>query len=113
MNFQVTEDRGVVIAALEGQVRISTQNEFYDHLNGLFKSYAGKTVILDMKDVAYMNSAGIGIVVDTFRMFREVGGRMVLSGLSPDISRLFEMTKLNRFIEIFPSVDDAVAKLMV
>lgn len=113
MNFQVTEDKGVVIAALEGQVRISTQNEFYDYLNGLFKSHAGKTVILDMKDVAYMNSAGIGIVVDTFRMFREAGGRMVLSGLSPDISRLFEMTKLNRFIEIFSSVDDAMAKLMV
>lgn len=113
MNFRVTENKGVVIAALEGQVRISTQNECYDYLNGLFKSYAGKTVILDMKDVAYMNSAGIGIVVDTFRMFREVGGRMVLSGLSSDIARLFEMTKLNRFIEIYPSVEEAVAGIMV
>lgn len=113
MTFELCESNGVTIVAAEGQVRISTQNEFKDYLDKLFDNYASKTVILDMKAVSYMNSAGIGIIVDTFKKFRENEGKLVLSGLSPEITKLFEVTKLNRFIDIYPSTDDALSKLVV
>lgn len=111
MNFQSSERDGFIVVTIEGQVRISTQNDFLDYLNQLFDSYATKTVLLDMDKVSYMNSAGIGIIVDTFKKFRDNGGRMVLCGLTGDILRLFEVTKLNRFIEIYPFVDEAIHKL--
>ncbi len=113
MNFELRELKGITILAAEGQVRISTQSEFKDYLDKLFEKYGSKTVILDMQDVTYMNSAGIGIIVDTFKSFRDSEGKLVLSGLSRDISRIFEVTKLNRYIEIYASVDDALSKLVV
>lgn len=113
MEFKVSEKNEFIIVAMEGQVRISTQNDFLDYTNHMFDLYGSKTVLLDMEKVSYMNSAGIGIIVDTFKKFRDNGGRMILCNLIPDISRLFEVTKLNRFIEIYPSVDDAIHKLML
>lgn len=113
MEFQATEKNGFVIVAMEGQVRISTQNDFLDYMNQIFNSYGSRAVLLDMEKVSYMNSAGIGIIVDTFKKFRDNDGRMVLCNLISDIFRLFEVTKLNRFIEIYTSVDDAIHKLML
>ncbi len=111
MTFELRESNGIIIVAAEGQVRISTQSEFKDYLDKLFENYGSRVMILDMKDVSYMNSAGIGIIVDTFKNFREKEGKLVLSGLSKDIGRLFEVTKLNRYIEIYTSVDEALEHL--
>ena len=102
---------GVHVVQLEGQVRISTQNDFKDHLDKISVQYGDKTVLLEMTGVTYMNSAGIGIIVDSFKKFREHGGRLAMCNLTPDILRLFEVTKLNRFISIFESETAAMAKL--
>lgn len=110
MNFEFRELHGIYIASCEGQIRISTQNEFKACLDKLFSEYGSRVVILDMKNVSYLNSAGIGIIVDTFKNFRDSEGKLVLTGLTCEIAKLFEVTKLNRFIEIYPDVDEAIAK---
>ncbi len=111
MTMETRNVEGVHVVQLEGQVRISTQNEFKDHLDRISAEYGGKTVLLDMAGITYMNSAGIGIIVDSFKKFREQGGHLALCSLSADIFRLFEVTKLNRFIDIFEDEAAAMTKL--
>lgn len=108
MKFEVTEFNGIKIIKLTGQVRISTQNEFKDYLDNLVKENEGKIVILNMDGVVYMNSIGLGIIIDTYKKFKETNGRLVLCNLLPDIMNLFEVTRLNRFIEIFGNESEAV-----
>jgi anti-anti-sigma factor len=102
---------GILIVGIEGQIRISTQNEFKEFFSRLVEENSSGTVILDMAGIGYINSAGIGMIVDSFRKFRENGGRFVLCSLMPDIEKLFEVTKLNRFIEIYPSEEEAIKKI--
>lgn len=107
-----TRDAGSVhIVQMEGQVRISTQNDFKDFLDQISTDFGNKTVLLEMRGVSYMNSAGIGIIVDTFKKFREQNGRLALCSLSPEIQRLLEVTKLNRFIEVFADEASALSRL--
>jgi anti-anti-sigma factor len=113
MNFQFREISGIQIVDAQGEIRISTQDEFKSCLDKLFSEYGHKVAVLDMKNVTYINSAGIGIIVDTFKNFRDNNGKLILSGLSCEIAKLFELTKLNRFIEIYCCVDDAIAKNML
>ena len=111
MKLETKELNGVKIIKLAGQVRISTQNEFKDLLDDLVKENEGKTVIMNMDGIIYMNSAGLGIMIDTYKKFKEMRGRMVLCNLLPDIMKLFEVTKLNRFIEIYLSEGEAMGKI--
>ncbi|MDI9514467.1 MAG: STAS domain-containing protein [Clostridiaceae bacterium] len=111
MDFKIAEKNGLVIASIEGQIRISTQDDFMEHLDSLCDSKGTQTVLLDMEKVSYMNSGGIGIIIDTFKKFRDKGGQLILCGLIPDINRLFEVTKLNRFIKIYSCADDALHTL--
>ncbi|NLD47517.1 MAG: STAS domain-containing protein [Clostridiaceae bacterium] len=111
MKVETKEVEGIKVIKLTGQVRISTQNEFKDLLDNLARESEGRTVILSMDGVIYMNSAGLGIIIDTYKKFKEKKGRMILCNLMPDISKLFEVTRLNRFIEIYDTEVDALAKL--
>lgn len=111
MTIDARDIGGIHIVQLEGQIRISTQNDFKDYLDRLSSEFGTQTVLLNMAGVSYMNSAGIGIIVDSYKKFREKSGRLTMCNLSPDIFRLFEVTKLNRFIEIFEDEPVALGKL--
>lgn len=111
MKVESKELNGIKIVKLTGQVRISTQNEFKDILDNLVSESEGKSVIINMDGVIYMNSIGLGIIIDTYKKFKEMKGRIVLCNLLPDISNLFEVTKLNRFIEIYKNENEALIKL--
>ena len=113
MKVESKELNGVKIVKLTGQVRISTQNEFKDILDNLVSESEGRSVIINMDGVIYMNSIGLGIIIDTYKKFKEMKGRLVLCNLLPDISNLFEVTKLNRFIEIYKSENEAMIKVTV
>jgi anti-anti-sigma factor len=67
---------GVLIIAIKGQIRISTQSEFREFFNRLVEENSSSSVILNMAGIGYINSAGIGMIVDSFRKFRENGGRL-------------------------------------
>ena len=57
-----------------------------------------------------MNSIGLGIIIDTYKKFRK-SGKIVLCSLLPEIMNLFEVTKLNRFIEIYKNESEAMSKI--
>ena len=113
MKFETKEVDNILVVSLFGQVRISTQNEFKDFFDYLIKDNGNRKVILNMDGVGYMNSAGIGIVVDSYKKFKELNGKLVLCNLVSDINKLFEVTKLNKFIEIFDTEEAALSKLTV
>ena len=111
MKVESKELDGIKVVKLTGQIRISTQNEFKDLLDNIARDYGSKTVVLSLDGVIYMNSAGLGIVIDTYKKFKEMKGRLVLCNLMPEISKLFEVTRINRFIEIYATESEAIKKV--
>ncbi|MEN8905560.1 MAG: STAS domain-containing protein [Clostridiales bacterium] len=111
MKAEVKELNGVKVVKLTGQVRVSTQNNFKDLLDNLVKESAGQKVVVNMEGMVYMNSIGLGIIIDTYKKFREQNGKIVLCSLLPEIMNLFEVTKLNNFIEIYSNESEAMSKI--
>lgn len=111
MKVEVKEVKDTKVIKLTGQIRISTQNEFKDLLDNVAKENEGKPVIISMDGVSYMNSAGLGIIIDTYKKFKEKKGRMILCNLTQDITKLFEVTRLDRFIEIYKTENEALESL--
>ena len=65
-------------------------------------------IVLDLKDVKWMGSVGIGILICCLTTVRHAGGDLKLSGLSKKAKSLLVMTRLNNVFETFPRVDSAV-----
>lgn len=66
-------------------------------------------VILDLDDVHFIDSTGIGVVIGLLKRTRSLGGDLRLVSTQEMLARVFEITGLDRALPIEPSVDAALA----
>lgn len=67
------------------------------------------SVVLDLSDVQFMNSSGLGLLISGLTTLRNAGGDVRLAGVGERIQSLLVITKLNHVFQRFDSVEDAVA----
>lgn len=66
-----------------------------------------KRLMLDLSDVPYMDSSGVGTLVEVFRRVSAYKGKMILFGMTSRVRSVFEITKLDRFFTICDSEEQA------
>lgn len=110
MNYSTRHESGVTVVDLEGDVDVSGAPELRDLIAGLI---AGPTarILLDLSDVAFIDSSGVGILVTAHRKATESGAQFGLASPSGTVARVFELTRTNRLLQIFPTVEEGVAAL--
>lgn len=65
--------------------------------------------IIDLSQVRYLNSAGIGVLVAAYNDYQRRHGKLKLSGLSEKTENVFVITKLTQVFEIYPNEKEALA----
>jgi anti-anti-sigma factor len=63
--------------------------------------------ILDLTEVPYMDSAGLGLIVSHYVRCQGRGVRLVAAGVSPRVMQLLEMTKVDGFLPRIETVEEA------
>lgn len=106
MKIKINEINGVRTMALAGRFDTSAIGSFKDTIKGLLQEGASNYVI-DLHEVDYIDSGGLGSLVSALRQTRSVEGDIKISGLSEKVRSVFEITRLHRIFEIFD--DEAVA----
>ena len=66
-----------------------------------------KRLIVDLAGVEYMDSSGVGTMVEIKRMLEGRGGEIVLVGLQPRVRGVFEITQLDKFFRIVNDLAEA------
>jgi anti-anti-sigma factor len=67
-----------------------------------------KYIIIDMTNLEFLSSAGIGSIIGTVENSREIGGDIILCNISCNILHILEVLDLKEFLTIKMNVDDAV-----
>ena len=57
-------------------------------------------VTLDCSGLEYISSAGIGVIMETYKRLQKTGGRMVLVQMNPKVRNVFRYAGLDRLLEI-------------
>ncbi|TDQ15286.1 anti-sigma B factor antagonist [Algoriphagus boseongensis] len=69
-----------------------------------------KTFVIDLSEVRYISSSGIGLLITMLTKMRNVGGEVYLTSPSEHVKKLLIITKLNNIFTVFDSVEDFKAK---
>ncbi|EUJ19079.1 STAS domain-containing protein [Listeria aquatica] len=86
-------------AFISGEIDAYTAPKLKEALDG-YQSKENFTLKVDLSDVGYMDSTGLGVFVGLFKNLRTKNSELVLIGLSERLYRLFEITGLSEIIEI-------------
>lgn len=79
--------------------------------NAMRREDPAETIILDLSEVPYVDSAGLGLLVTAYVTRQKSGRKMVLSGINQRVQRLFEITKVASLFLTFSSPEEAIAAL--
>lgn len=111
MNYELSEQSGVVIIALTGKIMGGPEaTEINDKINHLIDE--GKlNIIIDLDHVEWMNSSGLGILIGAVTILKNNGGALRLVHVSDRIQNLLKITKLNSVFEVSESLDKAISDL--
>ncbi|MGD0585429.1 MAG: STAS domain-containing protein [Oryzomonas sp.] len=108
MQLKIEENGAVrVIYVKEERLDAHNSDELKAELNRLFDS-GMKDLLIDLKEVRFIDSSGLGVLVSGFKNASARQGSLKLSGLQSQVKSMFELTRLHRVFDIFPTVDDAL-----
>ena len=103
MNLKVTPrrvDDNTQALDLEGEVDVYTapllRQEIMDQVDS-----GVKTLLVDLNKVEYLDSTGLGILIGGVKRLKEQGGSLRLIGPSARITRIFEITGLNKIFDVY------------
>jgi len=101
------------IISIFGEVNPGTEEKIRLFLDEVFVDIKEnrKNVIFDFKGLEYINSTGLGLLANFYRMCNDEEIKVMISGLNNMCLRLFEITKLDQIFEITESIDSAVAEI--
>ncbi len=64
------------------------------------------TILVDLKEVTFMDSSGLGALVTALKAVRATGGKLCICSINEQVKILFELTSMDRVFEIFRDQSD-------
>ena len=68
-------------------------------------------IILDFSAVSYISSVGLRVLMLAARQAKAQGGRLAIAALTPIVNEVFEISRFNLVLKVFPDIGAAVAAL--
>lgn len=101
MNLQVEQMDNELVHNFKiiGEIDIYTAPKLKEHLSALEQA-EGMEVELDLSEVNYMDSTGLGVFVGFYKEVIANNGKLVIKGLNQRLYRLFEITGLSDIMDV-------------
>jgi anti-sigma B factor antagonist len=99
----------VAVIDVRGEVDLATSHELDEQLATLIWGRP-ELLVVDLTDVTFMDSTGLGVLVKSVRDVRAGGGDLRLVATQPQIIRLLELTGLDAVFTVFPTTEKAIAR---
>ncbi|MCM3784070.1 anti-sigma F factor antagonist [Neobacillus mesonae] len=115
MNLQVNMEhaRGVLIVRLSGELDHHTADLVRLQMDEAISKQNSKHLVLSLKDLEFMDSSGLGVILGRYKLIHHKGGKMVISGANPAVHRLLEMSGLFKIMPVFENEGSALSDLEV
>jgi len=109
MKFKSRESKGITVIELTGNVMGGPDaTSLNEQLHKLIDENK-KKVIVDLEEVKFINSSGLGMLIGGLTTLRNSGGELKLARASKKIEELLKMTKLSTVFDVHKTVNDAIA----
>ncbi|MCZ6683868.1 MAG: STAS domain-containing protein [Planctomycetota bacterium] len=104
---EVRKSETATVVALSGDVDLHHAPTLHATLVDIANGRP-KRLIVNLEEVPYMDSSGVGTLVEILRRVTAYKGTMALVGLNPRVRSVFEITKLDKFFTICDTEQEAL-----
>lgn len=99
LQVEVIKDNSIERFKIVGEIDAFTAPKLKERLDSIEK-VEGMQAELDLSEVNYMDSTGLGVFVGFYKAVKANGGHVRITGVNARLQRLFEITGLNEVMDI-------------
>ena len=89
-----------MIIRVGGEIDHHRAKEYIQAVASKIEAYTPDLCILDFRDVAFMDSSGIAVVINAMRAMTQIRGHLVLAGLADQPMKVFRAAGIDKLVEI-------------
>lgn len=104
MKFTSYLQDGRLTVALTGEIDHHCAKAYIQAIAGKIEAYVPDLCVLDFRDVSFVDSSGIAVVINAMRSMAQIGGKLVLSGLGEQPMKVFRTSGIDKLVEIKEAV---------
>ena len=98
MSYKITEEGNISTVFLDGEIDMDVTEKAKEVILPLVES--GKEVHLNLKDVSYMDSSGISVLIESHQKALEIGTKVTLKEISKSVLKVIMMAKLEQILNL-------------
>lgn len=109
LSIVTRRESGLPIVSLSGSCTMEQSARIGEELQPLANDPAVKALILDLRDLDFIESSGLGDMIAAYQDCRKRGAELRLVGPAPAIMRVLEITRLDQLFRICDSLESALS----
>ena len=90
--------------ALEGEIDQHCAKSYIQAIAAKIEAYTPSICVLDFRDVSFVDSSGIAVVINALRNMTQIEGQLLLTGIAPQPMRVFRASGIDKLVEIKEAV---------
>ena len=98
MSYKITEEGNISTVFLNGEIDMDVTEKAKEVILPLVES--GKEVHLNLKDVSYMDSSGISVLIESHQQATENETKVILKDISKSVLKVIMMAKLEQILNL-------------
>lgn len=106
IEIEIEEHEEYTLCRPSGELDAYTVGQFREALTALSEK---PRVLIDLSDVPFMDSAGLGALIGGIRRAREAEGQVVVACSRPTLTRLLHTTGFDRIVPVTETIEEAIA----
>lgn len=106
-NVTTTKKGSVIILSIDGDIEFDDSIQLNETFNTIIKQDSSK-IVLDLKGCNYIDSSGLGALVEGLKATQKANGDLRLCHLNEDFQEILMMTRIIKYFQVFDSLEDAI-----
>lgn len=102
MSLRLESGTDVLTAFLGGEIDHHTAKDLREGIDSAASEQKPGKLVLDFREVTFMDSSGIGLVMGRYRLMRELGGELRVTGVPSHIKKVMRLSGLDKLAVLEP-----------
>jgi len=104
MHFTSFLEEGRLTIALTGEIDHHYAKQYIQAIAAKIEAYTPNVCVLDFRDVSFVDSSGIAVVINALRNMTQIRGQLILTGIGNQPMRVFRASGIDKLVEIKEAV---------
>lgn len=100
MQIDIKNENGRAVALISGEIDHHNAKDIRTQLDRYIIASRPSHLVIDLKDITFMDSSGIGLIMGRSKLMKTCGGRLTVNSPQPYIKRVLKLSGIERIVSI-------------